>query len=70
MIPIHTGQCGLCAHFGEHHAKTRELIQIRQTRSAPEAFIDECGHPSHAPLHLRVTAFSGCEGFEPASIEL
>jgi hypothetical protein len=25
--------------------------------------MDECGHPKHAPLHLKVTAISGCDGF-------
>jgi hypothetical protein len=28
--------------------------------------VDDCGHPRHASLHLRVTALSGCDGFEPA----
>ena len=26
--------------------------------------VDECGHPKHAPLHLKVTPISGCDGFE------
>jgi hypothetical protein len=28
--------------------------------------VDECDHPRHAALHLRVTPISGCDGFEPA----
>jgi hypothetical protein len=28
--------------------------------------IDECAHPKHAALHLKVTAISGCDGFAPA----
>lgn len=66
MVAIHNGQCGLCAHFGEGHKPTDKLIQIRTKRSAPEDYVDECGHPKHAPLHLKVTAASGCDGFEPA----
>lgn len=67
MLTINQGQCGLCAHFGEHHPQDQKLVQIRTKRSAPENFVDECGHPRHAPLHLKVTANSGCEGFEPAN---
>jgi hypothetical protein len=66
MLTINQGQCGLCAHFGEHHPQDEKLVQIRTKQSAPENFLDECGHPRHAPLHLKVTANSGCEGFEPA----
>ena len=66
MQHIHEGQCGLCAHFGEHHQANQELIQIRVNHEAPEDVIDECGHPRHASLHLMVTPISGCDGFEPA----
>jgi hypothetical protein len=66
MQHIHEGQCGLCAHFGEHHQAKQELIQIRVNHEAPEDIIDECGHPRHASLHLMVTPISGCDGFEPA----
>lgn len=66
MVNIQNGQCGLCAHFGESHRQSPQLIQIRTNKSAPEQFADECGHPQHAPLHLKVTANSGCAGFEPA----
>lgn len=65
MLQVHDGQCGLCAHFGEHHAAEPELIQIRVSKEAPETLIEECGHPKHASLHLVVTPISGCEGFEP-----
>lgn len=68
MIQVHDGQCGLCAHFGEHHPThpTDQLIQIRLKHEAPEDFIEECGHPQHEPLHLIVTPISGCAGFAPA----
>lgn len=66
MTQVQEGQCGLCAHFGESHPSEPRLVQIRLKHEAPEDFIDECGHPRHAPLHLRVTPISGCEGFEPA----
>jgi hypothetical protein len=61
------GQCGLCAHFGEHHPERNELIQIRKLQKAPDNFIDRCGHPKHADLHLKVSAISGCDGFLPAT---
>ncbi|MDQ3039679.1 MAG: hypothetical protein M3R16_07780 [Pseudomonadota bacterium] len=64
---VHDGQCGLCTHFGEHHANQQpELVQVRSSKQAPESLIEECGHPKHAALHLVVTANSGCDGFEPA----
>jgi hypothetical protein len=66
MVTIHNGQCGLCNHFGETHAKNDKLVQIRTSKSAPETYIDDCGHPKHAALNLRVSANSGCAGFEPA----
>lgn len=65
-VPIHEGQCGLCAHFGENHPREQQLVQIRTKHEAPEDLVDECGHPSHAPLHLKVTPISGCAGFELA----
>ncbi|HMO27390.1 MAG TPA: hypothetical protein PKB10_14090 [Tepidisphaeraceae bacterium] len=66
MLQIHDGQCGLCAHFGEHHKQDAKLVQIRTKKQAPEDMVDECGHPKHAPLNLKVTPISGCDGFEPA----
>ena len=68
MLQVHDGQCGLCLHFGEHHATNQELIQIRTTKKAPEALVDECDHPQHAELHLMVTPISGCDGFAPAKL--
>jgi hypothetical protein len=65
MISLHDGQCGLCSHFGESHPD-QKLIQIRSSKSAPEDFVDDCGHPRHATLHLKVTSISGCDGFAPA----
>lgn len=66
MQHLHDGQCGLCTHFGESHSRVEKLVKIRVSHEAPETLVDECGHPRHAPLHLRVTPISGCEGFEPA----
>jgi hypothetical protein len=65
MLQIHDGQCGLCEHFGETHPDKKDIVQIRTKRSAPEALVDECAHPKHAQLHLKVTAISGCDGFVP-----
>ena len=66
MPEVQEGQCGLCAHFGEHHGQAPELLQIRTRHQAPESYVDECGHPRHAELNLKVTAVSGCDGFVPA----
>ena len=66
MQEVHDGQCGLCAHFGETHEEDGKLVQIRTEREAPEDLVDDCGHPRHASLHLKVTPISGCDGFEPA----
>lgn len=66
MHEIHDGQCGMCIHFGEEHPKQQTLVQIRVKHEAPEDLLDECGHPRHASLHLKVTPLSGCDGFEPA----
>ena len=66
MLQIHEGQCGMCKHFGEDHPQMQQLVQIHRQHKAPEDFVDECGHPQHAGLHLKVTPISGCDGFEPA----
>ena len=66
MVKVHLGQCGICVHFGEHHQETDVLHRIRTTQEAPESIVEECGHPLHEKLHLRVTAVSGCDGFESA----
>jgi hypothetical protein len=68
MQQVHEGQCGLCAHFGETHGVDLQLTQIRQKHEAPETLLDDCGHPRHASLHLKVTPISGCDGFEPAMV--
>ncbi len=68
MLQVNDGQCGLCAHFGEHDAGNQVLIQVRTKHQAPPELKEECGHPKHAPLHLVVTANSGCDGFEPAQM--
>jgi hypothetical protein len=66
MLSVNTGQCGLCAHFGENHPQDSKIIQIRTQKQAPDDLVDDCGHPRHASLHLRVTPISGCDGFEAA----
>jgi hypothetical protein len=40
------------------------LIEVRKKHEASETLIDDCGHPRHASLHLKVTPISGCDGFE------
>ena len=68
MLKITEGQCGLCAHFGEHDAQPQapKLVQIRVKHEAPEDLIAGCGHPQHEPLNLRVAPTSGCSGYTPA----
>ena len=67
MQSLATGQCGLCNHFGENHAKTDVLISIVSSKQAETTMLDECGHPKHAPLHLKVSPISGCDGFVPVA---
>ena len=67
MQAVHNGQCGLCNHFGEHHAKSSVLVTIHSSKKADESLLDDCGHPKHAALHLKVTPISGCDGFVPAA---
>jgi hypothetical protein len=67
MQAIHAGQCGLCTHFGESHHSDKALISIMTTKQANLDMLDECGHPKHASLHLKVTPISGCDGFIPAA---
>jgi hypothetical protein len=66
MKRVEEGRCGLCAHFGEGHDESERLVSIRTSREAPEELVDDCGHPRHASLNLRVTPISGCDGFIPA----
>ena len=67
METIQTGQCGLCSHFGELHARTDALVTILESKSADIKILDDCGHPRHAALHLKVSPISGCDGFVPAA---
>ena len=67
MIKLETGQCGLCAHFGEVGGADDHLVQIRIHGEAPDGTREDCGHPQHAGLNLRVSADSGCDGFTPAA---
>ena len=32
-----------------------------------EDWVEDCGPPKHADLHLKVTAVSGCDGLEPVT---
>lgn len=66
VVQLHSGQCGLCQHFGEHHSGEQQLVQIRLKKEAPEDLVEECALPQHAALHLTVTPISGCTGFEAA----
>lgn len=65
MLNLHDGQCGLCAHFGEHD-DSPQIVQIRINGQGTADVVAECGHPQNEPLHLKVTPISGCEGFTPA----
>lgn len=64
MLQLHTGQCGLCSHFGEDNPQEQQLVQIRTSQQAPENYVENCGR--NATINLKVTATSGCDGFEPA----
>lgn len=66
MQTVHEGQCGLCGHFGETHGSDHALVNIRRVHEAPADLLDDCGHPRHAALHLKVSPISGCDGFVPA----
>ncbi len=66
MLHVQEGQCGLCSHFGETHNSDQILTQIRISKEAKEDLVNDCGHPKHAPLHLKVSAVSGCDGFQAA----
>jgi hypothetical protein len=57
MLKVQERQCGVFTHFAEGHADSHE---------AKEDVLEDCGHPKHAPLHLKVTGISKCDGFEPA----
>jgi len=63
MQEVHTGQCGVCSHFGEDHPQKEQLVQIRTTHKAPEDYVDTCG--KNDDIHLKVTPLSGCDAFEP-----
>ena len=67
MESLHNGQCGLCGHFGETHVKTDVLVTILSSKAADLKVLDDCGHPKHAALHLKVSPISGCDGFVPAA---
>ena len=67
MEQVQDGQCGLCTHFGEHHQKSDVLVTILSSHRADLKVLDDCGHPKHAALHLKVTPISGCDGFQPAA---
>ncbi len=67
MLKLSDGQCGLCAHFGEHAAGDAPMIvQVRINGEAPEDMLEPCGHPTNESLHLKVSPIGGCDGFAPA----
>jgi hypothetical protein len=37
------------------------------SKKAELSMLDDCGHPKHAALHLKVSPISGCDGFTPAA---
>ena len=65
MLHVQEGQCGLCSHFGEGHTNAI-VMRIRSSHEAKEDLIENCCHTKHAPLHLKVTAVSKCDGFQPS----
>jgi hypothetical protein len=67
MQSVSNGQCGLCGHFGENHAKNDVIVNIMASKQAETTLVDECGHPKLVSLHLKVTPISGCDGFIPAA---
>lgn len=66
MLRITDGQCGMCAHYGEHADNTQKLVQIRIAGEAPEDMVEDCGHPRMEPLNLKVSPTSTCAGYTPA----
>ena len=68
MLTITDGQCGKCAHFGADDAQSEKLVQIRISGQASEDVVETCGHPSNAPMDLKVTPISGCGGFTPGKV--
>ena len=68
MTHVNDGQCGLCAHFGEHSKliDMETLVKIRSSHEADDEILAECGHPNNEKLNLKVTPTSGCNGFEAA----
>lgn len=65
MIRFEQGQCGCCAHFGEHH-QDDSLTQIRVNGEAPDGYTQECGLPAMADINLQVAANSTCDGYQAA----
>ena len=66
MNTVQDGQCGLCKHFGSDNSAP-QLVQIRTSHEAPADLTADCGNPRNQPLQLKVTAISGCAGFESAA---
>jgi len=63
MIHVDMGNVDFAPTSGRHHGGA-QLMEIRKNHEASETLVDECGHPRHASLHLKVTPISGCDGFE------
>lgn len=69
MQAVHEGQCGLCSFFKDHSGQHQQVIEdIQRSQRAPEDLIEDCDHPQHKSLQLKVTPISGCAGFKPAAI--
>jgi hypothetical protein len=57
------------AHISsETHAASERVVEIRRHHEGPDDLLDDCGHPRHASLHLKVTPISGCDGFVAAGL--
>jgi len=46
------------AVISENTIKSDVLVSILHSKKADESFLDECGHPKHASLHLKVSPIS------------
>jgi len=69
MQRVHEGQCGLCAFFSDHSGQDQQVIEnIHRNHQAPEDLIEDCDHPQHSTLNLKVTPISGCTGFKLAPL--
>ena len=59
MQAVHNGQCGLCNHFGEHHAKSSVLVTILSSKKADAEMLDV--YQGEFRVRLRVVAAKGAQ---------